>query len=178
MMFMEVNKDEFLLDHADEIFRLQSVTTPDHLKENEAARQWRRNKYILRMCSYSFDLLITYLHDQNFMALLSLINQHIQINGTIKIQRTRFSHWGLTKKSVGTVFAGQPQQNVEHRAVNSESPNEIYVINKKNVMWGILPEQRSVYEKAALPPDVIPESGSVRDMVGTWKVNFAEFVVS
>jgi transcription initiation factor TFIID subunit 5 len=78
---MEAHKSEFMPEHADEILRIQSVVTQDHMKENELVKTWRKNKLVVKMSSYAFELLLAFLQDQNFMTLLSIINQYVSISG-------------------------------------------------------------------------------------------------
>jgi transcription initiation factor TFIID subunit 5 len=79
---LNAHREEHDHYYATEITRLQSITAPEHLKENELALLFRNNKFNVKMCSYSFELMLAYLHEMKFMLLLSLINQYINIRGT------------------------------------------------------------------------------------------------
>jgi transcription initiation factor TFIID subunit 5 len=52
------------------------------MKENELANLFRNNKFNLKMCNYSFELLLSYLHEMKFMMILSIVNQYLNITGT------------------------------------------------------------------------------------------------
>jgi transcription initiation factor TFIID subunit 5 len=80
--YMEAHRGEFWHEHADEITRIQAVTTVDHMKENEVVKTWRKNKLVVKMSSYAFELLLTFLQDQNFMTVLSIINQYVSVSGS------------------------------------------------------------------------------------------------
>ena len=41
----------------------------------------RRGNYRLQLCSYSYELLMGYLQEHKFMSLISVINQHMHMDG-------------------------------------------------------------------------------------------------
>ena len=67
--------------HADEIIQFSAITTPQVLQESELATIWRQNKFTVKLSSYSYELLISFLHEYNHTLLLSLVNLHIKLNG-------------------------------------------------------------------------------------------------
>jgi transcription initiation factor TFIID subunit 5 len=75
-------------EHGLEIERLSGITDPLHIKENELAQNFLGNKFGVRMCKYSFELLLCFLQDKKYMLLLRLMNQFIKIEG----------HFSFTKR--------------------------------------------------------------------------------
>lgn len=109
-------------DNGDEIIRLQSVQNADHLKENDLVQKFRQNKYVVKISSYSFSLLMMFLQDRNFMTLLSILNRYISIK----------------------VYTGHPQKTVEFQGYTySEATNG----KPKKVYCGIFEEQRKFFDK-------------------------------
>jgi transcription initiation factor TFIID subunit 5 len=76
--FMDSNKSDFIEDYPD-VAHLSSLNSPLHLAESQFASMYRGNKYSLTMSLYSFELLIAFLQDNKFMALLKFINQYLNI---------------------------------------------------------------------------------------------------
>ncbi|EGC30678.1 hypothetical protein DICPUDRAFT_157560 [Dictyostelium purpureum] len=64
----------------DDLKLLRGISNTDHLKENELVDLFRNNRWNIKMCAYSFELLMSFLHQSNFILLLSIINQYIHIN--------------------------------------------------------------------------------------------------
>jgi transcription initiation factor TFIID subunit 5 len=125
--FLDAHKEEYDHRYAAEIIRLQSITTPEHLKENELACLFRNNKFNVKMCTYSFELMLGYLHEMKFMLLLSLINQYINIR----------------------VFRGHPQQapEIEYNAISGTSEQQLSNLSQKPIYWGLLKEEQRSFQK-------------------------------
>jgi transcription initiation factor TFIID subunit 5 len=51
------------------------------MNENELVVNFRNNKFSVKMCKYSFELLLCFLQDNKFMLILRLMNQYITIHG-------------------------------------------------------------------------------------------------
>lgn len=81
--------EKYRVDHTsfqqNEIERLAGVTTPQHINENELVHIFRDHKYNVRLCSYSFELLVSFLHEKKFMLLLSIVNRYLNVIGKIFI---------------------------------------------------------------------------------------------
>ncbi|KAJ3324149.1 Transcription initiation factor TFIID subunit 5 [Boothiomyces sp. JEL0866] len=80
--FFEQYKGDHLETHANEIFCLSAINDPIHLQEDELCVNFRQNKYGIKMCKYSFELLLSFLQDNKFMMILRLMNQYITIHAT------------------------------------------------------------------------------------------------
>lgn len=77
--FFEKFKDEFKLQHGDELTKLKGLTDSSQLKENSVATIYRNNKYNLTMSAYSFQLIVNFLQENNMFLLLKILNQYLNI---------------------------------------------------------------------------------------------------
>jgi transcription initiation factor TFIID subunit 5 len=78
--FLNKFRSDHLDKHNSEINSLSGITTPENLKEDDLANTWRQNKFIVKMSSYSYELLISFLHESKLTLILSIINQYIKLN--------------------------------------------------------------------------------------------------
>jgi len=124
--FLTTHRHEHSDKHRQEIDRLQTVVTPEHMKENDLVHNFRKNKQNLQMCSYSFELLLAFLHERKFMLLLSIINQYLDIK----------------------VHTGQPKPrdpDTLYTPLSGESEKELTSLHKKEIYWGLFDEQKKFY---------------------------------
>ncbi|KAI9250494.1 WD40-repeat-containing domain protein [Phascolomyces articulosus] len=110
--FMETYKKDHVELHSLDIDRLETVTSPEHIRENELAQMYRNNKYNLRMSSVPFELFLNYLQDNKYMLLLRIVNQYLNIqvvHGKLK------SAGGLENDDMAGVIgiAGHEAQQIE-----------------------------------------------------------------
>ena len=56
---------------------LSALSEPEHVLEDPIARKFLDNKASLRLTQYSFDLLVKFLHAQNLISMLSILNSHM-----------------------------------------------------------------------------------------------------
>ncbi len=71
--------------HSDEIHRLQGVTTPQHMQENDLVATFRRNKFNIYLSKFSFELMFTFLQENSYTSILGVLNQYLNIKGNIKL---------------------------------------------------------------------------------------------
>ncbi|CAI5998107.1 unnamed protein product [Closterium sp. NIES-64] len=76
---MEAHGADHARLHASDLAQLAGITAAQHAQESPLARAFRENKAVIRMCQYSFDLLLQFLHAADLMAILALVNCHIHI---------------------------------------------------------------------------------------------------
>ncbi|KAG2215866.1 hypothetical protein INT45_006353 [Circinella minor] len=110
--FMETYKKDHVELHSLDINRLETVTSPEHIRENELSQMYRNNKYNLRMSSVPFELFLNYLQDNKYMLLLRIVNQYLNIqvvHGKLK------SAGGLEMDDMAGVIgiAGHEAQQIE-----------------------------------------------------------------
>eukprot|EP00698_Gefionella_okellyi_P011185 TRINITY_DN2939_c0_g1_i1.p1 TRINITY_DN2939_c0_g1~~TRINITY_DN2939_c0_g1_i1.p1 ORF type:complete len:632 (+),score=114.79 TRINITY_DN2939_c0_g1_i1:172-1896(+) len=118
--FMERHRARHEASFGEELQNLTAVGK-EQVAENELASLYRKNKYNIRMSSYSFELLISFLQDMKYMLLLRIVNQYINIQ----------------------VFKGAPLQDVDESnlgvltgvARGSKSLQQ-------EIQWGVLPPPR------------------------------------
>ncbi|GJP47662.1 hypothetical protein CLOM_g6838 [Closterium sp. NIES-68] len=65
--------------HGSDLAQLAGISAAQHVLESPLAKAFRENKAVIRMCQYSFDLLLQFLHSADLMAVLALVNRHIHI---------------------------------------------------------------------------------------------------
>eukprot|EP00039_Didymoeca_costata_P007912 m.105346 g.105346 ORF g.105346 m.105346 type:complete len:653 (-) comp13871_c0_seq1:167-2125(-) len=102
--------------HDREVQELMGIATPDHMNKSELVTAFRNSKYNLQLCSYSFDLLVTFLQEHQYMALLKIVNEHLAIK----------------------VLSGKPQQNFTAIGMTGSSPEEVDSLKRKQVLWGTI----------------------------------------
>lgn len=81
--FMKTYRIDHAELHTPDLNTLETVTEPQHVRENELAQMYRSNKYNLRMSSVPFELFLNYLQDNKFMLLLRVVNQYLNIQGEL-----------------------------------------------------------------------------------------------
>lgn len=101
---METYKRDHIELHMLDINRLETVTAPEHVRENELAQMYRGNKYNLRMSSVPFELFLNYLQDNKYMLLLRIVNQYLNIQGKSSI---------IKSAALSHSSGSHPQQAVE-----------------------------------------------------------------
>lgn len=84
--------------HRNEVERLKGVVTLTQLNEDVAVL-FRRDKYTLKLCNYSFQLLFAFLHDKKLIGLLRIINEHVDIKSEWLSRRSREQHQENQKHS-------------------------------------------------------------------------------
>ncbi|KAG2213828.1 hypothetical protein INT47_001097 [Mucor saturninus] len=119
--FMDVYRLDHVELHTPDLNTLQTVTEPQHIRENELAQMYRNNKYNLRMSSVPFELIINYLQDNKFMSLLRIVNQYLNIQ--VVHGKLLKSAGGLEMDDVG--ITGHQTQQIEE-------------FNKQSVQLGLI----------------------------------------
>ncbi|ODQ66045.1 WD40 repeat-like protein, partial [Nadsonia fulvescens var. elongata DSM 6958] len=78
--FFDKYSTDHMILHSDDIKKLSGISLPDHLKENELAKAFRKSKYRLGLSRTTFDLLLYFLHEHETAGgavIIRLINQYI-----------------------------------------------------------------------------------------------------
>ena len=127
--------ERFRGDHSEiyqgDIQRLSAVASPAHMKENELVQIFRANKFNLRLASYSYELLISYLQDNHLMLILKIVNQYLNIQ----------------------VYAGKPQDEEEDgdpsAIITGYTVSAVNTINKADVLWGSFDTSQQVKDAVA-----------------------------
>ncbi|XWS26165.1 hypothetical protein CRYUN_Cryun26dG0007400 [Craigia yunnanensis] len=117
--FFNAFHEDHELMHSRDIQKLEGVLSQSHLEEMEFAHSLRQNKVNIKICQYSYDLLLQYLHKSQSTAMLGVINEHINFQ----------------------VSPGQPSSISDDAEVVTligscqDSANQI---NQKEIQWGLL----------------------------------------
>ncbi|KZV57940.1 protein with unknown function [Dorcoceras hygrometricum] len=105
--------------HARDLQKLEGVLSPSHLEEMEFARSLRQSKVSMKICQYSYNLLLQYLHKSQSITMLGIINEHINFQ----------------------VSPGQPSsiaEDTEFVALYGSGQDAADLINQKEIHWGLL----------------------------------------
>lgn len=78
---MDTFKSDHVEAHSLDLLRLAGILQPEHLQTNELALTFTSSLYKLKMSRYSFELLFSFLQEDNLFILLRLMNEHINIEG-------------------------------------------------------------------------------------------------
>eukprot|EP00164_Ancoracysta_twista_P014207 GFYU01023050.1.p1 GENE.GFYU01023050.1~~GFYU01023050.1.p1 ORF type:complete len:637 (-),score=94.63 GFYU01023050.1:80-1990(-) len=125
-IFMQKHKHEHLDLHGTEIARLEAVSTPQHVLENELVQLYLKHKLDLQLSSSSFELLLSFLLDSKLMLLLSIINSRLNIR----------------------IMSNEPSDHVQVAGLFTGSTAKgIDDMNKKNVRWGVLEDAEYIPER-------------------------------
>ncbi|GMI92451.1 TBP-associated factor 5 [Hibiscus trionum] len=112
-------REDHELMHSRDLQKLEGVLSQSHLEEMEFARSLRQNKVNIKICQYSYDLLLQYLHKTQSTAMLGVINEHINFQ----------------------VSSGQPSSisdDAEVVTLLGSCQDAANQINQKEIHWGLL----------------------------------------
>lgn len=100
--------------------KLEGVLSPQHLEEMEFAHSLRQNKVNIKMCQYSYELLLQYLLKTECKIMLGIVNERINFQ----------------------VSPGQPcgpySSEGEVVTLTGSSQEAVEQINQKEIRWGVL----------------------------------------
>eukprot|EP01114_Cavostelium_apophysatum_P013869 TRINITY_DN3455_c0_g1_i1.p1 TRINITY_DN3455_c0_g1~~TRINITY_DN3455_c0_g1_i1.p1 ORF type:complete len:604 (+),score=153.54 TRINITY_DN3455_c0_g1_i1:153-1964(+) len=121
--FLDYYKKDLEEQHSEDIVRLAAVTLPEQMQENDFVKQLRtnpNNRFVARLSRFSFELLLSFLHEKKYMLLLSLLNQYLNIK----------------------VYNGQPNQNPDSlNTMTGYSEKDIIERNKREYYFGLYEDQ-------------------------------------
>ncbi|KAF3663140.1 Transcription initiation factor TFIID subunit 5 [Capsicum annuum] len=116
--FFNSYREDHEMTHLRDLQKLEGVLSPSHLEEMEFAHSIRMSKVNIKMCQYSYDLLLQYLHKSESITMLGIINERINFQ----------------------VSPGQPGSISDDAEVVTlvASGHDASLINQKEVHWGLL----------------------------------------
>ncbi|KAI8569275.1 hypothetical protein RHMOL_Rhmol02G0266300 [Rhododendron molle] len=114
--FFNSFREDHEMIHLRDLQKLEGVLSPSHLEEMEFAHSLRQSKVNIKICKYSYELLLQYLHKTQSIMMLGVINEHINFQG----QPCSISD---DAEVVTLVGSGQDAANM---------------INQKEIHWGLL----------------------------------------
>ncbi|KAL0718198.1 hypothetical protein Bca4012_067520 [Brassica carinata] len=116
--FNSFRKDHEMI-HLRDLQKLEGVLVPSHLEEMEFARSLRQSKVNIKICQYSYDLLLQYLHRTESTLMLGIINEHINFQ----------------------VYSGQPNSasdDIDAVTIVGSFQETADHVNQKEIQWGLL----------------------------------------
>ncbi|XP_021755176.1 transcription initiation factor TFIID subunit 5-like isoform X2 [Chenopodium quinoa] len=105
--------------HQRDLQKLEGVLSPSHLEEMEFAHTLRQSKVNIKICQYSYELLLQYLHNTRSITMLGVINEHINFQ----------------------VCPGQPgsiSDDADAMTLVDGGQDAANLINQKEIQWGML----------------------------------------
>ncbi|GAY44330.1 hypothetical protein CUMW_081340 [Citrus unshiu] len=128
-------REDHEMMHLRDLQKLEGVLSPSHLEEMEFAHSLRHSKVNIKICQYSYELLLQYLHKTQSTKMLGIINERINFQ----------------------VSPGQPSSISDDAEIvtligsNQDAANQI---NQKEVHWGLLEDSlENRLEKTGLISD-------------------------
>ncbi|KAI7989150.1 Transcription initiation factor TFIID subunit 5 [Camellia lanceoleosa] len=116
--FFNSFREDHEMMHLRDLQKLEGVLSPCHLEEMEFAHSLRQSKVNLKICQYSYELLLQYLHKTQSITMLGVINEHINFQ----------------------VSPGQPSSISDDEGVTlvGSGQDAANLINQKEIHWGLL----------------------------------------
>ncbi|KAF3329599.1 transcription initiation factor TFIID subunit 5 [Carex littledalei] len=117
--FFHTFREDHEMMHLRDLQKLEGILSPSHLEEMELARFSRQNKVKIRLCQYSYGLLLQFIHKTKSFDMLGVINQHINFE----------------------VTPGQPtsiSDDSEAVSLVGASQDLARELNQKELHWGLL----------------------------------------
>uniref|UniRef100_A0A7N0T9T2 TFIID subunit TAF5 NTD2 domain-containing protein n=1 Tax=Kalanchoe fedtschenkoi TaxID=63787 RepID=A0A7N0T9T2_KALFE len=143
--FFSTFREDHETMHKRDLQKLEAVISPSHLEEMEFAHNLRQIRVNIKICQYSYDMLLQYLHKTQSTTILGIINEHINFQ----------------------VSPGQPGSildDVEFVTVIGNNPDAVNQINKKELLWGLLEDSlEERLEKGGLLSDSEKADGDAKE---------------
>ncbi|KAK1288824.1 hypothetical protein QJS10_CPB19g00693 [Acorus calamus] len=117
--FFNSFREDHEMMHLRDLQKLEGVLSPSHLEDMEYAHSLRQSKMNIRICKYSYELLVEYLQKMKSISILGIVNEHINFR----------------------VYSGQPGlklDDIEDEILFGNNQDAALHINKKEVRWGLL----------------------------------------
>ncbi|XP_062084415.1 transcription initiation factor TFIID subunit 5-like isoform X2 [Humulus lupulus] len=117
--FFNSFREDHEMMHLRDLQKLEGVLSPSHLEEMEFAHSLRQSKVNIKICQYSYELLLQFLHKSQSTTVLGIINEHINFQ----------------------VSPGQPNSisdDAEAVTLTCSSQDAVSQINQKEIHWGLL----------------------------------------
>ena len=76
--FLERFEGDHIEKHAAEIQKLKAISAAQ-FRENDLVKAILASRYNVKLCSFSYELLVFFLHDNGYSLMMSLITNHLNI---------------------------------------------------------------------------------------------------
>ncbi|KAI9100907.1 hypothetical protein K1719_024031 [Acacia pycnantha] len=117
--FFNIFREDHDMLHLRDLQKLEGVLSPSHLQEMEFAHSLRQSKFKIKICEYSYELLLQHLHNTQSTTILGIINEHIDFQ--------------VTSGQPGTI-----SDDPEAVTLCGSSQDAANQINQKEMHWGLL----------------------------------------
>ncbi|XP_078443254.1 TBP-associated factor 5 [Wolffia australiana] len=117
--FFNCFRDDHDMMYKRDLQKFEGLLTPLHLEEMEFASSLKQSKVNVKLCQYSYELLLQYLQRSQSLTMLGIINEHINFK----------------------VYPGHPSSisdDFEAVSLIGNSLDMAKQINQKEVHWGLL----------------------------------------
>ncbi|KAM6592321.1 hypothetical protein CsatA_000024 [Cannabis sativa] len=117
--FFNSFREDHEMMHLRDLQKLEGVLSPSHLEEMEFAHALRQSKVNIKICQYSYELLLQFLHKSQSTTVLGIINEHINFQ----------------------VSPGQPSSisdDADAVTLTGNGQDAVSQINQKEIHWGLL----------------------------------------
>ncbi|CAA7408083.1 unnamed protein product [Spirodela intermedia] len=117
--FFNCFRDDHEMMHKRDLQKFEGILTPSHLEEMEFACALRQSKVNIKLCQYSYELLLQYLQKTQSLTMLGIINEHINFK----------------------VSPGHPSSisdDADAVSLIGSSQDIAKQVNQKEVHWGLL----------------------------------------
>ncbi|PON74502.1 Guanine nucleotide-binding protein, beta subunit [Parasponia andersonii] len=150
--FFNSFREDHEMMHLRDLQKLEGVLSPSHLEEMEFAHSLRQSKVNIKICQYSYELLLQFLHKSQSTTVLGIINEHINFQ----------------------VSPGQPSSitdDAEAVTLIGSSQDPVNQINQKEIHWGLLEDslEERLEKAGALLSDSEKAEGETKE--GEWDDN-------
>ncbi|XP_010275775.1 PREDICTED: transcription initiation factor TFIID subunit 5 [Nelumbo nucifera] len=144
--FFNSFREDHELMHLRDLQKLEGVLSPSHLEEMEFAHSLRQSKISIKMCQYSYELLVQYLQKSQSITILGIINEHINFE----------------------VSPGQPStisDDADVVTLLGSSQDTSKLINQKEIRWGLLEDslEERLEKAGALMSDSEKPEGETKE---------------
>ncbi|CAH9113983.1 unnamed protein product [Cuscuta europaea] len=133
-------REDHEMIHMRDLQKLEAVLSPSHLEEMEFAHSLRQSKVNIKMCQYSYDLLLQYLHKAHATVMLGMINEHINFQ-------------------VSTGQPGSVSDDADVVTLIGSDQETASLVNQKEIHWGLLED--SLEERLEKAGGLLSESEKV-----------------
>ncbi|XP_074263123.1 transcription initiation factor TFIID subunit 5 [Silene latifolia] len=117
--FFNTFREDHEVMHQRDLQKLEGVLSPSHLEEMEFAHTLRQSKVNIKICQYAHGLLYKYLHNNQSITMLGVINEHIHFDP----------------------YPGQPSSIIDDSeavTIVGGGQDAVDLINQKEIQWGML----------------------------------------
>ncbi|CAH9096690.1 unnamed protein product [Cuscuta epithymum] len=140
--FFNSFREDHEMIHLRDLQKLEAVLSPSHLQEMEFAHSLRQSKVNIKMCQYSYELLLRYLHRAHATVMLGMINEHINFE-------------------VSTGQPGSVSDDADVVTLIGSGWETASLVNQKEIHWGLLED--SIEERLEKAGGLLSESEKVED---------------